>query len=131
MNYIEQQWQADVEAFGELAYLMWSLKDSNYTFTDNEDVKKHFVYNIAKWQVRKPSAALPFDFVAAKAGDVVEIKHGVTGEWQGFDITFVNTSVLRDNLIILDEIETWSIPSNRLRMKHPRYADKSRYEEAG
>ena len=70
---LQEQWQQDVERFGDGAYLMWEGYAGTIDGYDCwQDINNNDYWNYPTDIRRKDSAALPFDLERAKAGDTVE-----------------------------------------------------------
>jgi hypothetical protein len=146
MEKLEKQWQEDVKQFGELANLMWeggvtaynSYGDIDFSGTVQmpEGISFDNFINQMDDVWRKQSAALPFDLVAAMAGDVVEIlydHHWITVRamhGDGVD-SLIRFSQLDDNGKVIGTglYRKSGISSEWVRMKHPRLNDAARYAE--
>lgn len=130
-----EQWQEDVKQFGELAYLMYQTKliydnppHDEYEWVDaNNNTLIYQALNATGVATRrKESAALPFDLVAAIAGDEFQ----VIDEWSLDDIkplVDVETSIINGELCFRqknykcsDWFKANSVYAKDLRMKHPR-----------
>lgn len=86
---LQEQWQQDVERFGDKAHLMWTWfykDDPKIETLDPIESNYECQLRIKGLQaIRKQSAALPFDMERAKNGDVVEVLHNA--KW--YEITIL------------------------------------------
>lgn len=131
-----KQWQQDVEDYGDNAYLMWEVTNSNkeYYLSFANQGSALFcvnnVNNVIDLMRRKQSAELPFDLERAKCGDVVEY-HQYDDYWANAldNLNYSNdfyyrVGTVNDDFIIDDRCKKGLVPfrymkTSEFRMKYP------------
>lgn len=129
---LEEQWQEDVKQFEERAYLMWKISifgRSDDDFVDSCDNNNAYKFIKTLYAKRKQSADLPFDLVAARAGDAVEMN--IDEKW--FDCKYCGVTKYHTVKVYCTEFGSSFEFANhdRLRMRHPRRigVDYSQFED--
>ena len=138
---LTKQWNQFVADYGNKAYLMmesrlfWVTKESLgnwHTPSSNQEVEISF--NTKDIELRyKQSAELPFDLVAARAGDIVEVFSFSAGWIRAIDITINYNSNTYDANFCNERFAgtvTGVLGDNLIRMAHPRRVgiDYSKFE---
>lgn len=120
-----QQWQKDVDDYGDNAYLMFKyqafINESYRNFKNNSEVSSNISSDYVK---RKQSAELPFDFERAKSGDEVEF---YADELGFYDITvkFIGESATCGGMItVQDKYGYHDVEIENLCMKYPQKVKK-------
>ena len=129
---IEEQWQQDVENYGDNAYKMWELLGNvTIRLTNNKSLISWINHNPVLLK-RKTSSEFPFDLERAKSGDAVEFKNisenSYTGEerikWVTLnDVVIDDDSTVKGAFYVYNHLINIKIENCNhnewLRMKYP------------